>query len=219
MVRGIRGNTTWLVYLTLDTPSTHSALPGSESRAGWSTCQPSPRAPSPPVRRYRSGGDVTDHLTGRYPSVLATTGSCAGSIILPSASQSSWSFRSWPVAVGPGWTSILPDLISRRLESVGWTFSGASGAESFPGCLAPYPGGSLGALLVSSLGTSAFPTLGRVGFPYDTPHGDLVRTHFRSCRHFFMFRPPGLLATQVAPTAAGQFPQGGHGFYVRAPHG
>ena len=44
--------------------------------------------------------------------------------------------------------------------------------ESFPGCLAPYPGGSQGALLVSSLRTSAFPALGRVGFPCHYPHSD-----------------------------------------------
>ncbi len=56
--------------------------------------------------------------------------------------------------------------------------------ESFPGCLAPYPGGSLGALLVSSLGTSAFPALGRVGFPCPLPARRLqCGTPFRDCRH------------------------------------
>ncbi len=109
-----------LVYLTLGTPSTQSALPGSESRAGWLTCPPSPRAPWPLSGVTGSGGDVSHHLTGRYPSVLATTGSCAGSFALLSASQLSWSFRSWPVAVGPGWASILPDLISANPSPDVW---------------------------------------------------------------------------------------------------
>ena len=38
---------------------------------------------------------------------------------------------------------------------------------------------------------------------------------FRGCRHFVMFRPPSLFASQVAPTATA-LPQGSRGFYVRA---
>jgi len=34
-----------------------------------------------------------------------------------------------------------------------------------------------------------------------------------------MFRPPGLLAPQVAPTDGSFRPRGSQGFYVRAPHG
>src|SRR6516164_8786188 len=38
---------------------------------------------------------------------------------------------------------------------------------------------------------------------------------FRGCRHSFMFKPPSLFASQVAPTATAK-PLGGRGFYVRA---
>ena len=38
---------------------------------------------------------------------------------------------------------------------------------------------------------------------------------FRGCRHSVMFRPPSLLAFQIAPTASAK-PKGGQGFYVRA---
>src|SRR6516225_5711082 len=38
---------------------------------------------------------------------------------------------------------------------------------------------------------------------------------FRGCRHSFMFKPPSLFASQVAPTATAK-PQGGRDFYVRA---
>ena len=74
--------------------------------------------------------------------------------------------------------------------------------KSFPRCLVPYPGASPGAP------TRYFP--GDLGL-HQLGNGSATRTHAvrrllyggpsRGCRHSLMFRPLGLLATQVAPTA------------------
>jgi hypothetical protein len=74
--------------------------------------------------------------------------------------------------------------------------------KSFPRCLVPYPGASPGAP------TRYFP--GDIGL-YQLGNGSATRTlavrrllyggPSRGCRHSLMFRPLGLLATQVAPTA------------------
>ena len=76
--------------------------------------------------------------------------------------------------------------------------------ESFPGCLGPCHGGFRGAHMpVSSSTSSAFPrTLSRSAsrlYPSKRFHDGSL---FRDCSHFFMFRPPGLLASQIVPTAA-----------------
>src|SRR6516165_12222035 len=41
-----------------------------------------------------------------------------------------------------------------------------------------------------------------VGLPASTREHDFPRSVFRGCRHFFMFKPPSLLTSQVVPTAA-----------------
>jgi len=122
-----------------------TAFMGTASRAGPLDVPAKSESPFAPFRCYRSGSDVSHHLTGHYPSVLATTSSCARSITLLLASQLSWSIRSLPVAVGPGGMSILPDLTS---------------ANPSPDVWPPIPAGPSVHLLVSSLRTSAFPTLG-----------------------------------------------------------
>jgi len=93
-----------------------------------------------------------------------------------------------PVAVGPGWTSILPDLTSANPSQDVWP---------------PTPAGPLVLALVSSLGSSAFPKfeLGRLSQPLATQRFQCGQL-FRGCRHSLMFRPPGLLATLIAPTTA-----------------
>jgi hypothetical protein len=74
---------------------------------------------------------------------------------------------------------------------------------------------SLAANLRSAVGAFCFPTLGLGRLSLPLPAQRLqCGTRFRDGRHSLMFRPPGLLATQVAPTAAGQCPQGGHGLSV-----
>ena len=57
-------------------------------------------------------------------------------------------------------------------------------------------------LPVSSSVSSAFPrhSIGRL--PVGIRERDFSAVSSRGCRHFFMFRPPSLLASQVAPTAA-----------------
>jgi hypothetical protein len=113
------------------------------------------------LERYPSKGDVLHHLGGHCPTVFAPTGSCARSFVLLSASLSGSSFRSLPVAVGPGWTPILPDLISTIPSPNVWP---------------PIPAGPEVHLLVSSLGTTAFPTLGTGRLPATSRTATSVRT-------------------------------------------
>ena len=54
-----------------------------------------------------------------------------------------------------------------------------------------------------------------LAFPASFHERDFSWMSFRDCRHFFMFKPPSLLASQIAPTAMAM-PSGGRGFYVRA---
>ncbi len=120
-------------------------LPGSMSRdASVDTCPPSPRAPSPSPGVTR----------GRVMSLITSPGvTPASSLLRAHAPDRSPSPR-------------LCELLLPRVFAGGCRPrldvdpSRPYLCESFPECLAPYPGGSLGALLVSSLGTSAFPTLG-----------------------------------------------------------
>ncbi len=79
--------------------------------------------------------------------------------------------------------------------------------ESFPRCLHPYPGGPPGAY------TRFFP--GDIGLHHVESGSALNKIPVRQllygiasrgCSDSFMFRPPGLLATQVAPTASRFYP-------------
>ena len=74
--------------------------------------------------------------------------------------------------------------------------------ESFTGCLVPYPGGSNGAFPFLPFGLRPFLSLQQVGALLHSAQRLQRGEEFRGCRHFFMLRPPVLLATQVAPTAA-----------------
>src|SRR5437870_5206836 len=76
--------------------------------------------------------------------------------------------------------------------------------ESFPGCLGLCPRRFRGVHVpVSSSTSAAFPrTLSRSAsrlYPSKRFHDGSL---FRDCSHFFMFRPPSLLASQTVPTAA-----------------
>jgi len=89
--------------------------------------------------------------------------------------------------------------------------------ESFPTCLDPYPGCSCGALaraFPQDIGLPSVRTRSALG---NTRTATSVRTQFRGCSHSLMFRPAGLLATQVAPTLSYYIP-GSRGFYFRAEH-
>jgi len=91
--------------------------------------------------------------------------------------------------------------------------------KSFPGCLSHDPVGLWGAYACS------FPHIGGlpqepqwVGFPASVPQRDFMRGEFSRSSLFLTFRPPGLFATPVSPTAAPLRPQGSRDFYTRADH-
>ena len=73
--------------------------------------------------------------------------------------------------------------------------------RSFLGCLAPYPGVSPGAFARFFPEDSGLPPyLTGSALPRLTRTATSVRKGSRGCRHSLMFRPPSLLATQIAPT-------------------
>ena len=86
----------------------------------------------------------------------------------------------------------------------------------FPTCLDPYSGclwSALARFFPQSLGLPRDQR--RVGATQQTGERLLAGTPFRSCSHSFTFRPAGLLATQVAPTAS-HCATSGRGFSIRA---
>ena len=81
--------------------------------------------------------------------------------------------------------------------------------DSFLRCLSPYHGGPTEcSCLVLPQCLRPSPGVGWVGFPLLVREHDFSRTeNFRGCSYSVMFRPPSLLASRIAPTAAG-FPAG-----------
>jgi hypothetical protein len=176
-----------------------AAHPGSVSRCLLSFRNHRvPRAPLPLPGVTCSGG-TSCPIRGRYPSFFALTDSCAR----PPSSYLLGSRLVWQVFAGCR-QSLLDGGPSRRYL-----------CKSFLGCLAPYLGVSSGASarffpedfgLPHAMTGSAFSQL-----PVQRlPHGAISR----GCRHSFMFRPPSLLATQVAPTDT-ILPYGRRGVYFR----
>src|SRR3990172_4981686 len=176
-----------------------SAHSGSVSRCSLSSRNHQvPRAPLPFPGVTCSGGTFRP-LRGRYPSFIALTDSCAR----PPSSRLLGSRLVWQVFAGCR-QSLLDGGPSRLYL-----------CKSFLGCLAPY-------LRVSSGASARF-------FPEDfgLPH-TMIRSAIsqlpmqrlqhgaisRGCRHSFMFRPPSLFATQVAPTDT-ILPYGRRGVYFR----
>ena len=68
-------------------------------------------SPLPGVGVTHRQGDLTSHLRGRYPSVIAPTGSCARPRSSPRLGGSSV-VESVQVVASPCWTLALPDIIS-----------------------------------------------------------------------------------------------------------
>lgn len=89
-----------------------------------------PRAPSRTQGVTSRAVADRHHVGGRYPTVLATTGSCAS----PTPSPRLWSL--------PRSAGLCRSLSAPAGRSTFPTFL----CESFPTCLDPYPGGSWGAL-------------------------------------------------------------------------
>ncbi len=161
-----------------------------------------PRAPSPGERCYLPQHGIRTHVGRHYPAFLAPTGSCAGA-------TSSHSL---------GFTLVLCVLAGCCAPLLDVAPSQRYLRESFPRCLHPYPGGPPGAL------TRFFP--GDFGLRHVRTDSALnkirtatsVREIFRGCSEFVMFRPPGWLATPVAPTTMWPISTtpGSRGFYVPA---
>ena len=72
---------------------------------------------------------------------------------------------------------------------------------SFPTCLDLYPGGSCGAHTRFFPQDIGLPDVGTRSAPSNIPTATSVGSLFRGCSHSLMFRPAGLLATPIAPTA------------------
>ena len=96
--------------------------------------------------------------------------------------------RSSQVAVSPCLKWNLPDVISTYLSPRAWI---------------PTPDALKLHSSVTSLETSAFPET-PTGRRYSIPRTIAIslRNTFRGCNHSITFRPAGLLATHIAPTAA-----------------
>ena len=71
---------------------------------------------------------------------------------------------------------------------------------SFPACLDPYPGSSWSASTRFFLHDIGLPLVRTRSAHRKARTAISVRRPFRGCSHFLMFRPAGLLATQIAPT-------------------
>jgi hypothetical protein len=176
-----------------------AALPGSASRSSHSletTKCPEPLYPSQ-VLPVQVG--LLCPIRGRYPSFIALTDSCAR----PPSSHLLGSRLVWQVFAGCR-QSLLDGGPSRLYL-----------CKSFLGCLAPYPGVSPGASARFFPENFGLPHV-MIGSAFSQlpvqrlPHGFLSR----GCRHSFMFRPPSLLATQIAPTDT-ILPYGRRGVYFR----
>ena len=100
-----------------------------------------------------------------------------------------------------------------------WDLPDVTFPKSFPRCLDLYPGSLWSAFTRFFPQSIGLPLRGSgsAAQPQSVPrlqHGYL----FRGCSHFFMFRPPGLLATQVVPTDVTLSSRGSCGVYFRAPY-
>ena len=71
---------------------------------------------------------------------------------------------------------------------------------SVPACLDPYPGGSCGARTRFFPHDSGLPPVRTGSALHNVRTATSVRRPFRGCSHSLMFRPAGVLATQIAPT-------------------
>ena len=149
-------------------------------------------------------------VSGWYPATtskgitsffIAHTSSCAKPVPSSEFVYPHLVRRSLQVAASPCWEPVLPDVISAILSSDAWS----SIPTVPPSALACFFLGVIG--LPKTLFRSASRWYPRTRF--------FPRVSSRGCRHFFMFRPPSLLASQIAPTAA-KFLQGSRGFYIRA---
>ena len=184
------------------------ALPGdgqhpgtvSGSRSSMRSCQMT-RVSLPRAPRYRLWGSVASAASGGVapPSSLVQTH--APDQIPPVTFGLGLCFRVFAGCCQPLLGGGPSQRYSPSPSLRAWTPTPAA-----PGVLAP----------VSSPKASAFPRI-RLGRRFALIGRAISRpSQFRGCSHSFIFRPAGLLATQIAPTASGIAPKGGRGFYIRA---
>jgi hypothetical protein len=171
---------------------------GTASRHGSIGCPPCAESPFAPLGYYPSGDGIYRHLRRHYPSLVATTGSCAR----PNPSHV---LQPWPRSVGP--CRLLPAPAGR------WSFPTLS-PQSLYRCLDPYP------VLFLRCSRPFLPEGHRPHVRSDTLSTAIssrIATSaghaFRGCSHFIMFRLPYLLDPQVAPTAS-RFVMGGRAVYT-----
>ena len=156
-----------------------------------------PRAPLPGMGVTHRQGDLTSHLRGRYPSVVAPTGSCAR----PSSS---------PRLGGPSVGESVQVVASPLLDH---------GPSRH--CLCHLCGGAWTHTPPCSSGAQAhfFPNdSGLTSRETRSAHGKTPArrfrqgAYFRGCSHSLIFRLPHLLGLQVAPTAVRRL--GGQAVYT-----
>lgn len=134
------------------------------------------------------GRRVHHLLRERYSSVIAPTDSFANPIL----ALLSFGLSLVPEVFAGCFQPLLPLGSSRRCL-----------CESFLGCLVPYHGGPTECVyLFLPPCHRPSPREVWVGFPLLSANTTSRGGCFRGCRHFFMFRPPSLLVSQVVPTAA-----------------
>jgi len=150
---------------------------------------PSAQSPFAQCRYYPPLGRRTRRLLrGHYSSVIAPTDSFANPVWLFFPSALASCKKSSQVAPSP---CCQPGPSRRYL------------CESFLGCLVPYHGGPTECVyLFLPPCHRPSPREVWVGFPLLSANTTSRGGCFRGCRHFFMFRPPSLLVSQVVPTAA-----------------
>src|SRR5215831_3681615 len=147
---------------------------------------PSVQSPFAQLGCYLRWGDVVHLLGGRYPSVIARTGSCAAPVGLSPPSVFSLVGESLQVVTSPCCPRQLPDVIPRTFP---WMLDPLPRRYTvccrlfLPRCHRPSP---------TECGSAS-----RVN-----PANDFSQGNFRGCRYFVMFRPPSLLAPRIVPTAA-----------------
>jgi hypothetical protein len=148
---------------------------------------PSVQSPFAQLGCYLRWRDVVRLLGGRYPSVIARTGSCAAPVELSPPSAFG---LVWRVLAGCN-QSLLPTAASRRY-SENLSLDAGSPTPAVHRVLTP----------VSSNGVIGLPQQSVGRLPASILRTTSRRAMFRGCRYFVMFRPPSLLAPQIVPTAA-----------------
>src|SRR6266704_4834648 len=138
--------------------------------------------------RYRDQGDVNRLLRGHYSPVIAPTDSCVDPARSPLLRPKPRSRSLCRLRPAPAASGTIPTLSLPILPCVPGPLSRRSRGVHLP---------------VSSPTSSAFPrTLSRSASRVNPSKRFHDGSPFRDCSHFVMFRPSGLLASPIVPTAA-----------------